>query len=988
MYGEQYRQDPREAGLDILREYPDAFNYDPDNNNIEQTYVPEPSEPAVPKKRIRVFGSEFKSKTPEDNEVMWNVMEQDELEGVLDELSRDPMVANEEIRTYTISKLDDGTIEVRRGLPAKNGGNEPSTQDPEKSNQGKEDKEVSDTDEETKKAEEETLTKLGSDPQTSDHASESEAHMGRKKGSETCTTGGDPVETFVHLEKDRTTKEIKLLGAPEGIKEVERTLDKISPKLKDQPQDSAKTEPTSNGECCCGCRKCPAANNPQQQSRNDPRRVVSLVRPSLNHDLPGQGDQPMEEVMDVEIPSPENQVPGLLAAAHLVQLEESMLPPGDHSFFAFGATLLGGEGPSQYVRQGQAYVRLYASSSANLNEPPRPPPTSRVANAHVQVFASNAPAGPEPQENLAVPRNTPFHDQSVTHNVILPDSAPPYRFPNVPVEDKADEPMTVDSVLDKLRDVEGSADPTKKSIKEAPDLGKLSKRPTGISQNREITKNDLALGEPEPPLPNQNEKTTSDVHVARSFAAGIIQASDMSKNPENRHMSTLNPQVDIEEPGNPPIAVLDPSMDLAPDSPPMLYYPDDIETDELSEDHEKLPDAKDHQAELKAWSRLYPATFDSPPEEPPSSPVENEQALERIQANLSFLAPYLERLQSRKNRREVLECLGELGLLQLTYEMTKDNLEGVQQKREYWGGEIGKVLFNRREHIATYLEAKRREEALKPATSDPLIKEESPEVLSKTLGNHLAEITSNVPKVQQIAPAPGPGFDDLEDVKQQIVVLEERIEGTTSDLTTRLRELENQVYTDGCLLTELNWKSNELKKQENRVRADKKRSWKNNPRANHRYETRSVTANSNERANEVRKQLSQLTDQIKALEVKVETLRVELRSVKDKLDQVLALEFEVKKLAKTVEDQRKAQGDMNSVLMSEIASLKFAIGPSVEHQLKQHGLEITALTTRYQQLYQVALHLLYPDNAANSNASYATHANHPSYVNNKSVGVF
>jgi chromosome segregation ATPase len=320
--------------------------------------------------------------------------------------------------------------------------------------------------------------------------------------------------------------------------------------------------------------------------------------------------------------------------------------------------------------------------------------------------------------------------------------------------------------------------------------------------------------------------------------------------------------------------------------------------------------------------------------------------------------------------------------------MTKDNLEGVQQKREYWGGEIGKVLFHRREQIATYLEAKRREEALKPAKSDPLVKEESPEVLSNTLRNHFAEITSNLPKVLQIAPAPGPRFEDLEDVKQQIVVLEERIDGTTSDLTTRLRELENQVYTDRCLLTELNWRSNELKKQENRVRADKKRSWKNNPRASHRYETRSVTANSNERANEVRKQLSQLTDQIKALEIKVETLRIELRSVKDKLDQVLVLEFEVKKLAKTVEDQRKVQGDMNSVLMSEIASLKFAIGPSVEHQLKQHGLEITALTTRYQQLYQVALHLLYLDNAANSNASYATHANHPSYVNNKSVGVF
>ncbi|KAF9783401.1 hypothetical protein BJ322DRAFT_1219765 [Thelephora terrestris] len=212
-----------------------------------QRYVTHQRKHAVPKRQITVFGSEIKSKTPEDNEVSWNMMEQDELEGVLDELSRDPMVANEEIRTYTISKLNDGTIEVRHGLPAKNGGNNPSTQDPGKSNLDKEDKEVSNADEETKKAEEETLTKLGSDPQTSDHASESEAHMERKKGSETCTTGGDPVETFVHLEKDRTTKEIKLLGAPEGIKEVELTVNEISPNLEEQPQESVKTEPTSNG---------------------------------------------------------------------------------------------------------------------------------------------------------------------------------------------------------------------------------------------------------------------------------------------------------------------------------------------------------------------------------------------------------------------------------------------------------------------------------------------------------------------------------------------------------------------------------------------------------------------------------------------------------------------------------------------------------------------------------------------------------------------
>ena len=49
---------------------------------------------------------------------------------------------------------------------------------------------------------------------------------------------------------------------------------------------------------------------------------------------------------------------------------------------------------------------------------------------------------------------------------------------------------------------------------------------------------------------------------------------------------------------------------------------------------------------------------------------------------------------------------------------------------------------------------------------------------------------------------------------------------------------------------------------------------------------------------------------------------------------------------------------MNSVLMSEIASIKLAYGPTIESKLKTQSIEIEHLTSHVNQLHQVAITLL------------------------------
>ena len=118
-----------------------------------------------------------------------------------------------------------------------------------------------------------------------------------------------------------------------------------------------------------------------------------------------------------------------------------------------------------------------------------------------------------------------------------------------------------------------------------------------------------------------------------------------------------------------------------------------------------------------------------------------------------------------------------------------------------------------------------------------------------------------------------------------------------------------------------------------------------------------VTA-AREKLAETQKQLDEVIGKITALEDRTEAVLAEIESIRRKIDKITGLTPEIKGLAKLVEDHHKAQQDMNSVLMSEIASIKFAYGPTIESKLKTQSIKIEHLTSRVNQLHQVAITLL------------------------------
>jgi hypothetical protein len=66
-----------------------------------------------------VLSTETTTKTKGGNEIKWNAVRKEELEGVIDDMNRHPMVKGEKVRTYTVDKLEDGKIRVHWGQGVK-----------------------------------------------------------------------------------------------------------------------------------------------------------------------------------------------------------------------------------------------------------------------------------------------------------------------------------------------------------------------------------------------------------------------------------------------------------------------------------------------------------------------------------------------------------------------------------------------------------------------------------------------------------------------------------------------------------------------------------------------------------------------------------------------------------------------------------------------------------------------------------------------------
>ena len=992
---------------------------------------------------------------PSDDEaksITWLDLTQSELEAVVGDLERSPMDEGERIRKYTIERMADGKVRVLQETEAEEDESQPPSNG--ESNQGrKDDKDEGAEERPIEKQETRHPAQKGNDPQPPDRASKGGTQERNSKGNKersNCETGlGTARNSEAKLDHPGSRTE-NGLGGNLGIKDKRPTHQENSADPNLLPLKPVKTESSTYGECGCGCSSKSPLKELLQTTRPPSTRDPSPLRIGPLQNLPVSVNVPTEQdILDVEIPLPESRNPGILAAAHLMELRDPTLGPDEASYYAYGATVVGGgQTESPFVRQGQAYVRLYSSRSANVENLPPAPPAPRVREAIEEVFGYQRPL--TPLDSNAGPRIISFRNQSVAR-VSLDLEPSPFGPKDTSIVDEKGESVRIQDAIDGLRMLKGDVDPKKKGNDGEEPMNLETDSDSSWDTNEPTVWCSTALlNLPEPPRKRKPKDSVLNEEIAHSESSHAQEDGDQTKRDLAAAQSTLQPghpanapppifwkdpyptpnedavgpnanvfrfgsagekgqkdndeekTKDVHTADEPPITTLD-TMNTCPDSPPMLYYPDDIEEDELDQDEE-----------MTTEESSLPET--PPPYVPPTSKAaEHEKLLEKIQGNLGYLGGHLDGLSAAGNRVELRRCLGELGLMQIAYDIATEKKDGKESAKGGWGRQVAEALSGRRERAERYLYEKALEdeglkkkilEAPDHAADQPSPTDWFPEpnpgyVPNNTPDNveeehYVPESPDSEPRETPYRPE-SPEPDALEEVRFRISLLEDRVDASTDDLKIKLKNLEDQVFSDGCMLTELRWRSNEIRKMENKERSNRKKTYRReNQRPTHRYYTRSNATPPKERFIEWKKETTRLNDEIEKLEKKIEAGRAEKEAIEEKLDKVMALAPDLANLTKKLEDRCESQEQVSHFLMHEVAHLTYDVNPQIEGRLKDHTREINALITRYEYLYQIAMGMMYAWNTAATNQNYAnnqnhaTEANHPSNIinNPRSVAAF
>jgi hypothetical protein len=960
-----------------------------------------------------------KADTPEGNEIRWNGLTQYELEAVIDELERDPLIKTGETRSYTIQKKKDGTVEIKNGLShmkpliqKKKMRQEIETTDEEWSDDGFRDGVVENQWRRIPTA------KSGSDPPASDRKLDADgqgrdsdpshdetSHSVGLGNSQTCNEGPD----------DLRNKGEKELVNVFRIKETELTKEENPATPTPLAPESAKTESVTNGKCSCGRLDVPELTKASVKTDLAPSMRDRPPSPPSRYriiDLPVPENVPsVDEVVDVDIPPPEERSPGILAAAHITQLPDPTLGPDETSYFAYGAIIVGG-GKDQppFVQRGQAYVRLFTSSLDNLPDRPLPPPAPRVLEACSSIFQGSRNPTPDAHNFLQVPRNTPFDNQPFAR-ATAPVIPPPFDPRQTTAVDEHNRTLTRNEIIERIRRVQQLRVDTPSEDEMDLESDVPSKRsPTNDGQAE--TKHHLAsedgsdvplLQRPRTPHPMTDVQRSSEIMNdldTKRYGYTLVSNESQDTMPDSPP-----PPPKVLTCMLPPIATLDP-LNLGPDSPKIRYYQDDVEDDELDDD-EVMADGRIkfvYTKDIPSCDLGESKKTDSKSKKPPIPNDPPQQA--EIDRNLSFLAPYLDYLQECGDRAEIYQCLASLGLLQIAYDIGTERWHGKEPDREYWGAKISRELEERKYRASKLLASKEKEaeEGLRmrgrkkevdgEGRKRQRVKEEefdefgaraytagdwfpdvqAPPYPSNNEEDEGAYVDGNPEPSERSTsdPPSSPEPDDLDDIETRVSMLEDRVYTTTESLKTKIASLEDQVFADGCLLTELQWKVNEAKRADNEHRADQIRmNRRQDPRVTHRYLTRSVTA-AEGRSLDTKKVIARISGEIRTLEGKIEDTRAEITSIKGKMDSVLCLAPDIEKLAKIVEENYKIQNKTTAALWDELDSLKNVYGPSTLTALKDHSLDIAVLASRFQYLYQVVISAIYSANTRASNQDCAT----------------
>ena len=939
-----------------------------------------------------------------------------EMDAFIQELINEPMGLNEISRTYTIQKKNDGVVVVRQGIDPDSGGEEPCTPQSDTNLEEQRSEGGAEESSGSEKFDQDELTQFGSDPPASDRALGCEP-QGYRIIVDWGGTKIDPaVETIVRPEEDWCELEPSKINneeTPRGIKVEGQTPEK--PHLNPEPQapESVTTSPPSAGAYSCYALRVPEVTNLEQSLTASPKSRTSEPRTMNKSSKPYEveGVHPDVVAQFARPPLHSEQTPGVLMSAHLVKLRDPTLDPHETAFFAFGATVVGSEEPGAptYVYPGHAYIHMYNCDLSRREPtiPSEPLETEALTVATQYALFASLHREDEPTK-ASSPRPEP---EDLKQPKIAIDPGAPQREPtNVSMSDGEGRPMTIDEALDRLRNMANDVDHpiydtierTDEGSNEPTSMGEssLSPQPRNQEDNNDVP---LDLGKTPPHTIDPRLLERDSLHA--TFSTNQNPSTPKANVPAEHQFVPSS-----EHPTNPLTSHESPdSRTEDADSPPPLAYPDEIEPGEVVDVEARYPLpslwTEDGKPIDVPSARVLPGLDSIRLNEeserpmitrPRASQEEVMKVLKRIKDDIGELQPGLDELQGPQ-QMTLCEALAEVGLLQVTFDLSHERAAGLELDPDYWRMRVSEAV-NAKHDRYTYVLAQQVNKAGEPEES-ATHQEESPEPepIEFTLDppkaplNPLPSLESfplpdqppttpvawfaniDTPPYVPISPDPLTLDDpyvpkspvtngELDEVRLRVSMLEDRVEATNVEYKQKLKELEAQIFVDGCTLGELKWEQAALRKLENKMKADAKKTHRWNNQENYqprRNQTRADTTVANEKLAETRRDIGRLNDRVKKVEDRVEAAKKEMKAIEEKANKALALERKIDELAEKLEVQRKIQENTDRAILADVANLTTSVRPNLEAHLKQHEINIATLNQYYQGLYSAMVNLAY-----------------------------
>ena len=886
-------------------------------------------------RRVTTIINQPEDETPAGNKITWNTLEQEELKAVLDDITAAPMTDDEVVRNYTIWRRSDGVVQVTKGFHEEATCNKSCDQNQISVNPERKNNEVELLDNAPEEPDQIGLTKLGSDPPTPDRASKLEGRVQADEGPHVHSNPWEDIDPRSLCGKILNKVELGQTMGVNDIKERETYLSK-SPTPELSIQESATTEPTTDGQYVCEACKQSRLTTGQPLVPVAPRVSPSAAR--KGRDVPEPlasvlgGADDLHSLLDREDDPPSNQRdPGVLVASHLVELNED-LPPGHRSYAAFNGVIISDiDTPYPFGRHGNAYIRLI-SSDPKEHQHGRPdfrgrPPIAQDAREYYSMtkrFLDSCQLGPRAD----TPR--PLDPRKISRTVVRD---PVSESTSITITDETGQGMTLIEALDALRDLRTEV---------------------------------------------RFDKSTPEY---------------------------LQPIYE-DVPESAPVPQKNKIVNLPPTDPPNLSYPPDVEPYEVIRTEEAMgcdnsvsTDASSIVPDLDKVS-IHEDSDTTLVSNTESIGVEDKETMKRILANLDYLSPELDKADN-DNYTDLIAAMAEIGLLQVMYDIGEAKHRGKDLDKKYWKKQVFDALVKKDEFQQKLDKLMSEARVVKDAKAEretkiSMLAQKIQEDVEQDEDVHMA--THQVRNPQDDAhplPPPTPtdwypdltappyspasptlsevgtvytpdsiSIEDLDAIKERVSLLEDRVENATSEWKDRIRQLETQMWEDGCTLTELKWKQAEMRKLDTKMEGRMRNKKKGNRRGvsgppTHRYPTRYATSVTDEKLFDIRNDVAALTNRVRAIEERLDGTRQEIDRLKSRTEEVLALAPRLEELARTVELHRKEQADTNSVLLSEVGTFRSKTTPNLEGQIQRHAIELENLKTNYQQLYALASQLLY-----------------------------